>query len=182
MPIAREPMRLVICLFLFSFFACDYRVQVGSPDASTPASDASTPDASTPEPILDGGLLPVQMDCEPQLVDEGRDGCPSNALCVVRANVEYCVPMRPCSPALTCSINPAGAVCNDGWIPGKDKVCIETACRSELDCPSNWLCFRRGAEVLGQCSSRGFGSPCARNDQCVSNSCSLIAFGLGWCD
>ena len=120
------------------------------------------------------------------------DGCASNALCfeVPLPDGGVCT-QQPCpgkcSEALPCPANgfcdpgTHGALCNDGLLPQKDKVCIVSVCLTEANCPPSFLCVGVNAVIAaGLCSSGAPGQPCTKNEECWSSSCAL--FGpIGYC-
>lgn len=123
---------------------------------------------------------PPMTQCDPNQVPSGMDGCDMNSLCVdpVETNVAdpKCYSFPACAPDKTCPTGLQGAVCNDGLIPNKGRVCLTGLCRTVANCPSNWACIKFTAtDVLGVCSSKGVGSPCTAPSECLSGNC-LISF------
>lgn len=118
--------------------------------------------------------------------DPNNDGCPSNAVCLEdldNEGVGVCYSMPACSADGTCPVGLYGAVCNDDYLPSKDKICLLGVCESGSDCPSDWNCVRLiQNSVLGNCSSGGFGEPCASNEDCNSGMCvPLPGLSGGFC-
>jgi hypothetical protein len=121
-----------------------------------------------------------EQQCDPNAIS--NDGCSDTAVCVERDGSPECVTLPRCSEDGTCPTGQAGAVCNDGYLPDKDKVCLLGACESSSNCPSDWSCVKQQNSVLGFCSSGGFGSPCTEDSQCESGSCSTFGPGtVGVC-
>lgn len=129
---------------------------------------------STPPPVTQ---------CDPNQVASGNDGCDQNSLCVdpseTQAADPKCYTFPACAQDKTCPVGLQGAVCNDGLIPNKARVCLTGLCRSAANCPSSWTCVKfNSADVLGVCSNRGFGSPCTGPGECQSGNCVMGLPGL----
>ncbi len=130
---------------------------------------------------------PPATQCNPDGAYQGQDGCASNALCVdptsTPAKDPQCYTQPACAPDKTCPVGLAGAVCNDGYVPNKGKICLTNICRVDAHCPANWSCFRfANNDVLGVCSNHGFGAPCKVPADCTSGSCTVLGFGFGMCN
>jgi hypothetical protein len=90
-----------------------------------------------------------------------------------------CYSFPACAQDKTCPTGLQGAVCNDGLIPNKGRICLTGLCRTVANCPASWICFKNTpTDVLGGCSSKGFGSPCKTGADCLSNNCSVFAPGF----
>jgi hypothetical protein len=109
--------------------------------------------------------------CDPD--DFLQDGCDSNAVCVADFDEDQgtCYPMSACAAGNSCPIGLIGAVCNDGYLPSKDPICLIGLCATSAHCPSSWSCIRFNNAVLGDCSDGGFGSPCNDGGHCISGNC-----------
>jgi hypothetical protein len=117
-----------------------------------------------------------------------QDGCASDELCFEDPStsneeefVFRCFALPPCPAEEPCPITELGAVCNDGLVAGKDRVCLLGMCTdSESHCPNEWKCIADAPGNLGQCSDGTFGMPCALDADCNSGNC-LFAFPIGFC-
>ncbi len=118
---------------------------------------------------------PTDTSCDYTNVVE--DGCASDAVCFPDADSESgaCYTMPACAEDGSCPTGTTGAVCNDDYLPAKDKICLLGACESVSDCPSDWNCVRLMENaVLGSCGDGGFGSPCAGPEDCISGTCTPL--------
>lgn len=126
---------------------------------------------------------PDDMGCN--LDDYLNDGCPSNAVCIEdldNPDVGVCYEMPACGADGSCPIGLGGAICNDGYLPSKDDICLVGLCDTVANCPSEWSCVRFNQSALGVCSNGGFGSPCATDEDCLSGTCSVLpGLGGGFC-
>lgn len=110
----------------------------------------------------------------------GQDGCDKSSLCIEDLDMEgsfACYPFPACAADDTCPVGTEGAVCNTGIIPSKNKICLISLCTEVSHCPAEWSCFKYPGEVLGQCSSGAFGSPCNTGDECISGNCLIFLPG-----
>lgn len=123
----------------------------------------------------------VDTDCEPGVF---MDGCPSDAICLANPDPESeeaaCYTMPACAADDTCPVGVHGALCNTGYLPDKDEICMLGACDTLANCPENWFCVRYAEnDPFGICGGGGFGDPCATADQCLSGMCFIPIPGLG---
>ena len=123
--------------------------------------------------------------CEPDRAGSAEDGCDKYSICN-DPNEEnntkqdaYCASFPPCPQSGVCPTGQFGAVCNDGYLTGKARFCMEGLCRDNSNCPSSWNCVKPYTNaVLGFCSSGAPGMPCTDNAQCASNSCASFRLPL----
>jgi len=122
---------------------------------------------------------PVDTSCTPGALT--MDGCESNAICFEgEPDMPACYSMPACAADGTCPVGIQGAICNDGLLPDKDKICLVGLCNTVSDCPTDWLCVRYAAnDPIGQCGNGGFGSPCGQASDCLSGSCFEPIPGFG---
>lgn len=107
----------------------------------------------------------------------GEDGCDKSSLCIedLEAEGEFaCYPFPACAADDTCPIGTQGAVCNTGYLPSKNKICLIGLCEGASHCPAEWSCVKFGGEVLGLCSSGSFGEPCNSGAECISGNCMVF--------
>lgn len=113
------------------------------------------------------------------------DGCASNAVCVDDYDGNdrgVCREMPACAADQTCPIGIGGAVCNTGYHPYKDAICLIGMCVTVEHCPTNWMCIHFADSVLGECSNGVFSSPCTEPGHCLSGTCiPLPGTGGGFC-
>jgi hypothetical protein len=127
---------------------------------------------------------PREVECDP--FDPLDTRCTGTELCIedVGPDDEFrtrCIEMPACGPAGECPPGVAGAVCNEGLLPGKERICLASFCLVETDCPQGFRCLDT-TQVLGLCSSGGFGSPCITNPDCTSGRCiTFIPGEVGFC-
>lgn len=119
---------------------------------------------------------PPTTQCNPDQAASGNDGCDANSICVdtsdTAAQDPQCHTFPACAQDKTCPVGLQGAVCNDGLIPNKARICLIGLCKDAGHCPSNWLCFKFNAnDVLGMCSNKGTGAPCGSAADCQSGNC-----------
>ena len=118
---------------------------------------------------------------------DGNDGCNAYSICVQNTDssgntTTSCQSFPACARDGTCPQGTEGAVCNDGYVPGKDRVCLVGICADASNCPTNWKCIKDNSnDVLGQCSDGSFGDPCDTNADCVNNHCRVFPTGGGTC-
>lgn len=130
---------------------------------------------------------PPQTQCDPDQVPSGNDGCDSRSVCFDEGSSSMpapkCHTFPACAADKTCPTGTSGAVCNDGLIPNKDKICLIGLCRVVDHCPADWACVRGvSTDVLGLCSPKTSGSPCSSAADCLSGSCYQPVPGfLGFC-
>lgn len=129
---------------------------------------------------------PEDTNCD--AFDVLEDGCESNAVCLADLDSDdpdaaACYTMPACGPDGSCPTGTSGAVCNNDFLPAKDKVCLLGQCESVSDCPADFSCVRPSENsVLGICSSGGFGSLCTENSHCDSNNCAVFPGApIGFC-
>ncbi len=137
-----------------------------SAKSSTPAKDPSTDNTA----------------CKPSVT--GADGCTKQELCVPTDDDKtQCRQFPPCSQDGKCNVGLIGAVCNNGLIEGKARICLVGACKGDDNCPANWSCVKPGGSVLGFCSDGSFGMACKDDSQCGKDlTCAQAAPGtLGTC-
>ena len=141
-----------------------------------------------PEQICVAGLCstpPDSMNCNPDGLLLGEDGCASDAVCFEQPDVEgsyACYTFPPCGADDTCPVGTQGAVCNVDLLPNKERICLVGMCTAIEHCPANWSCAKPGNEVLGLCSAGTPGWPCGKNDDCQSGMCQILQPGtLGFC-
>ncbi|MGV3625091.1 MAG: hypothetical protein ACO1OB_30000 [Archangium sp.] len=130
---------------------------------------------------------PPQTQCNPDEAPSGNDGCDARSVCFDKGSSSMpepkCYSLPACAADKTCPTGTQGAVCNDELIPNKEKICLIGLCRNASNCPADWACVRGvSTDVLGLCSSKTPGSPCAGPADCLSNSCyQPIAGFVGFC-
>jgi hypothetical protein len=125
---------------------------------------------------------PVNSDCEPGALT--MDGCPSNAICLAdpdpEVDAQACYVMPPCAADEPCPIGVHGALCNIGYLPDKDEICLIGVCDTIAHCPDDWSCVRFSENApLGLCSGGSFGEPCGQPGDCLSGMCFIPIPGLG---
>ena len=78
-----------------------------------------------------------------------------------------------------CPVGEAGAVCNEGYIPTKERICLVGLCATQADCPANLRCVVFAGDV-GSCNPPGVqGSPCTVDADCIDGlTCDAFAPGL----
>lgn len=137
------------------------------------------------EQICISGLCstpPEQTGCNPT---SPEDGCASDAVCLfddVDSESTSCYTMPACAEDDSCPTGIGGAVCNLGYLPNKDKVCLLGLCEDTSHCPTDWSCVRpSGNSVLGLCSDGSLGSVCTSPDECTSGVCNAIPGAPGFC-
>ncbi len=108
---------------------------------------------------------------------DGNDGCDTYSLCFPEADgmTASCYGFPPCAQDGTCPSGLVGAVCNQGYIPNKGRMCLTGACRDQSHCPANWKCLRRSTDVLGSCSAGEVNDPCLADGDCQSGICFSIS-------
>ncbi|MDC0717009.1 hypothetical protein POL25_08905 [Nannocystis sp. bb15-2] len=113
---------------------------------------------------------PPPTQCTPSPVD---DGCESNAVCFQETEDKAsCYTLPYCSQDGTCPTGTEGAVCNNGLLPDKDKICLIGVCTEASNCPTDWKCIKdQPNAVVGYCSDGGTFAPCNSNADCLSNAC-----------
>ncbi len=127
---------------------------------------------------------PRPADCDPTNPLEAV--CSAVERCIDTGDVEgpemtQCFGMRPCPASGECEPGGLGAVCNEGLIPTKDRVCLIGHCVDASDCPTDYKCVTAG-QSYGLCSPGTFGSICEIDSDCISNNCLTIVPGtLGVC-
>lgn len=139
-------------------------------------------------PCVDGQICvngycstpPPATECEPFAPE---DGCDKNALCLeVEEGKPKCYTFPYCPADGDCPVGIEGAVCNDGLIAGKDKICLVSACLDASHCPADFKCLKFEGDPLGYCSSGATGEPCNGDADCLSNACEVPFPGFpGFC-
>jgi len=169
-------------------FSCENRIDAGEDietvDAGDAAEDAqpSTPQscsASVPCPSgydCLGGLCAASsgvVDCDPDQVITGGDGCGPNAVCVEGGDDQTrCYTLPVCPDDGVCPVGLVGSTCNEGYLLQKNRICLLNTCVDQSSCPAGWNCLRgTGSAVLGNCSDGSFGSLCYRQEDCLSGVC-----------
>lgn len=109
------------------------------------------------------------------------DGCESNAICFEDESTTSCYTMPACAEDGSCPVGAGGAVCNDGYVPNKDRICLLGACETAEHCPGDSICARPAGNALGFCSSGAVGSPCTDGTECASGVCNNPLGILGIC-
>lgn len=116
----------------------------------------------------------------------GEDGCAKDSLCIAEPDDQEsykCYPFPACPEDGQCPIGTEGAVCNDGILPSKSRICLIGLCLAADDCPSEWKCVQFDGEPVGLCSSGAFGYPCNGDADCLSGSCNTPFPGQpGFCN
>lgn len=105
---------------------------------------------------------------EPCAPDEGDDRCGRFAQCtILELGHRYrCFTGAPCPVSGLCLPGQVGAVCNDGYLPDKARICLSGRCRDGTHCPSGWLCEHlRTGGVLGICTRTS--RACATDADCL---------------
>ena len=123
---------------------------------------------------------PPSGSCSPWGLD---DGCGPRALCFERfeeEDVGDCYTMPGCASDGSCPVGASGAVCNDGYLFNKSRICLVGACVEPRHCPETHHCVTTGT-VLGVCSSGALGSPCTQAGHCQSGVCHTVAGFVGQC-
>ena len=127
---------------------------------------------------------PPDTMCTPRF--DQNDGCESNAICLPEdQDKARCYTFPYCPENGQCPTGTSGAVCNDGYLPGKARICLTSACASEKNCPAAWRCVKFNAnDVLGSCSNGGRYSPCNTSADCSQGlTCQSPAPGFPtYCD
>ncbi|XXF77577.1 Dickkopf N-terminal cysteine-rich domain-containing protein [Myxococcaceae bacterium GXIMD 01537] len=120
----------------------------------------------------------VKPTCDPAKAGSAEDGCDKYAVCNDpdqnnnTTRDAYCASFPPCPESGVCPTGLAGALCNDGYLTGKGRFCMEGMCKENSNCPSSWNCVRPFANsVVGFCSPGSIGTPCATNSHCLSGNC-----------
>lgn len=130
---------------------------------------------------------PPQTTCDPDKAPSGNDNCDSRSVCFDEGDhgnpMPRCHTFPACAADKTCPTGTSGAICNDGLIPNKEKICLIGMCDTVSHCPANWACVRGlQTDVLGFCSPKTAGAPCASAADCLSNNCYQPIAGLvGFC-
>jgi len=146
------------------------------------ASCPETPCAATQECI--NGLCstpPGETKCDPEQVVNGQDGCDSHAICLQEEEgaAAKCYSFPPCAQDGSCPTGLYGAVCNDGYVPNKARICLTSLCSDESNCPASWKCVKiMAGSVLGSCSNGSTGTMCSSAEDCLSANCMGAGMGV----
>lgn len=138
---------------------------------------SSNGDCADSQICVNGYCTTPPEDTGCNLEDYINDGCDSNAVCLEDLETEQgsCYTMPACAEDGTCPVGLEGAVCNDGYLPSKDEICLVGLCEDVSHCPADWSCVRLiQNSTLGACSSGQFGAPCASGEDCVSGNCTTL--------
>ena len=125
---------------------------------------------------------PPSTSCDPEAIV--NDGCAKDAVCFADPDTgkAACYTMPRCGEGGACPVGVTGAICNEGYLPDKDAICLLGLCDTKDHCPAGWSCVRFGVnDPLGMCSDGAFGSPCSNNSECTSGVCSMPFPGIGFC-
>lgn len=118
---------------------------------------------------------PANTGCNTE--DYLNDGCDSNAVCLEDVDTEQgsCYTMPACAEDGSCPTGLEGGVCNEGYLPTKDEICLVGLCDDVSHCPADWNCVRLiENSALGNCSSGQIGSACASGEDCISGNCTAL--------
>jgi hypothetical protein len=117
-----------------------------------------------------------------------NDECGQMALCLDVSQTDYthvykCVETTPCEGSGQCQPGATGAVCNDGYLPAKGKICLPGSCSTTSNCPADSSCLKQQGGILGSCSSGAMGSVCLDDSDCISGLTCTGAFPgtFGFC-
>jgi hypothetical protein len=146
--------------------------------------------ADTPATCGDGGACgptqvcvegycstpPTDPQCDEYAVTTGTDGCDAGALCInpVGANQpsKGCFTLPACGADGRCPPGEQGAVCNDGYVKNKGRVCLIGVCKTAADCPAGWACVNMlSNDPVGACSDGSSGSACSQPSDCKNTTC-----------
>lgn len=108
--------------------------------------------------------------CVVEFAAMGQDQCPIDALCTRGTPFDRCELQVPCAADGGCELGSLGAVCNDGYLLDKARVCLAGWCVEQADCPEGLKCVL-GDNKLGRCSSGKTGSACLSSTDCEQNGC-----------
>lgn len=134
------------------------------------------------EQICVQGLCSTPPEPTACVVGASPDGCESNAVCFSEDDEStLCYTMPACAEDGSCPVGLAGAVCNDGYLPDKDRICLLGACEDETHCPGAWSCVKPAEGSLGLCGSGTLGAPCIDGDDCSSGVCTNPLGAIGFC-
>lgn len=110
------------------------------------------------------------------------DGCESDAICFADEDESTaCYTMPACGEDGSCPVGIGGAVCNDDYVPNKDRICLLGACETAEHCPADSACVRPAGSALGICGNGTIGSPCTDATECSSGLCNNPLGILGIC-
>ncbi len=106
----------------------------------------------------------------------GQDGCASNELCFddEEAGKAECYPFPACGEDGSCPTGTEGAVCNNDFIPSKDRICLIGLCETTDNCPAGQNCIKFQGFPVGECSNGSFGESCTMDSHCLSNNCEVF--------
>lgn len=116
--------------------------------------------------------------CTPRL--DGQDGCDPFSICLAEdeeGEQTSCYAFPPCPEDGVCPVGQLGAVCNEGDIPQKARICLTSLCKDDSHCPARFSCVL-GSGSLGFCSDGSWGSPCQIAGDCAQGlSCNVMLPG-----
>lgn len=113
--------------------------------------------------------------CDPDQAYTGNDGCDKYSVCFDADDDQgapKCYTFSACAQDGTCPTGTEGAVCNEGIIPAKERICLAGLCKTGANCPGSWSCVRFAQnDVVGVCSNGANLTPCNLASHCTSNAC-----------
>jgi hypothetical protein len=70
-------------------------------------------------------------------------------------------------------VGSAGAICNDGIVPNKARICLTGYCQTGAHCPAAWHCVRYASnDPVGACANGANLMPCNGAADCAAaNHC-----------
>ena len=98
-------------------------------------------------------------------VGEAEDGCDRHSVCAKNETAK-CYTLPACPESGRCPTGTIGAVCNEGLIPSKARVCLTGLCIENSHCPASLHCVKIGAAAFGLCSSGSVGMTCNQQSDC----------------
>lgn len=107
--------------------------------------------------------------CTPRA--DGMDGCDAFSICFDEDDegpkAAACYAFPPCGENGACPVGQLGAMCNDGDIPQKARICLTSLCKSAAHCPQGFRCIVLSG-TIGMCSSGSIASPCKSKEDCAA--------------
>lgn len=140
----------------------------------TVATCSSSSDCASTQVCQDSYCTTPPPSTSCQVTYDQNDGCDVNSVCLQpdQNQASRCYSFPACAQDGSCPVGAQGAVCNEGYLSGKGKICLPTLCKDVSNCPSSWKCVRFNSnDVLGNCSQGSPGSACATNADCLSGQC-----------